>query len=223
MAFVYLVRHGQASFLADDYDQLSAVGATQAALLGALWREHGPRFDAVWTGTLRRHEQTLASLSEHCPGLPQAQQTSALNEYDAEALLAALGPDAKRPPKDSTEGYRAYFQHLRKALGLWMDGAIEPLGLGSFAAFRQQLVDWLTAQRDGTDRHVLVVSSGGPISTLVGHVLGAAPATMVDLNFQMRNTAVTTLLAARSRCQLLSFNNLPHLLSSERRDLLTSA
>jgi hypothetical protein len=46
---------------------------------------------------------------------------------------------------------------------------------------------------------------------------------MVDLNFQMRNTAVTTLLAARSRCQLLSFNNLPHLLSSERRELLTSA
>ncbi|MGA1160342.1 MAG: histidine phosphatase family protein, partial [Burkholderiaceae bacterium] len=64
---------------------------------------------------------------------------------------------------------------------------------------------------------------GGPISTRVGHVWGAAPATMVDLNFQMRNTAVTTLLAARSRCQLLSFNNLPHLLSSERRELLTSA
>lgn len=223
MAFVYLVRHGQASFLANDYDQLSARGRAQAGLLGALWREQGPPFDAVWTGTLRRHEQTLAALSEELPGLPPPQATPALNEYDAEALLRALQPAPVRPPKDTAEGYRAYFVHLRQALGQWMDGALAPPELGTFVAFRQALVHWLQQQQDGTERRVLVVSSGGPISTLVGHVLGVTPATMVDLNFQMRNTAVSTLLASRSRCQLLSFNELPHLQQRTHRTLLTSA
>ena len=223
MAFVYLVRHGQASFLAANYDQLSANGRAQAGLLGAMWREQGPPFDAVWTGTLRRHKQTLAALSEALPGLPPAQATPALNEYDAEALLRALQPAPVLPPKDSAEGYRAYFSHLRLALGQWMDGALAPPELGSFVAFRQALVQWLRLQQDGTQRRVLVVSSGGPISTLVGHVLGVTPATMVDLNFQMRNTAICRLLASRSRCQLLSFNELPHLQQHAHRGLLTSA
>ena len=34
MAAIYLVRHGQASFGAADYDQLSARGEQQAQLLG---------------------------------------------------------------------------------------------------------------------------------------------------------------------------------------------
>mgnify|MGYP006207489193 FL=1 len=58
MGTLYLVRHGQASFGADDYDQLSERGQAQSQRLGAYWRERGLRFDAVYTGTLRRHAQT---------------------------------------------------------------------------------------------------------------------------------------------------------------------
>ena len=62
MGTLYLVRHGQASFGADDYDQLSARGQQQSERLGAYWRERGLRFDAVLCGTLRRHGQTLAGI-----------------------------------------------------------------------------------------------------------------------------------------------------------------
>ena len=36
MSNIYLVRHGQASFGAADYDQLSELGLRQSALLGPL-------------------------------------------------------------------------------------------------------------------------------------------------------------------------------------------
>ena len=59
MGQLYLVRHGQASLGADDYDQLSALGAKQSQRLGEHWRAQGLQFDAVITGTLKRHAQTL--------------------------------------------------------------------------------------------------------------------------------------------------------------------
>ncbi|MGZ7244367.1 histidine phosphatase family protein, partial [Streptococcus pyogenes] len=64
MGNLYLVRHGQASFGAADYDQLSELGHQQCRHLGAYWRECGQHFDAVFTGTLRRHAQSLAGIAE---------------------------------------------------------------------------------------------------------------------------------------------------------------
>ncbi|MBU5895007.1 histidine phosphatase family protein, partial [Vibrio cholerae O1] len=73
MGTLYLVRHGQASFGAEDYDQLSERGTAQSQRLGAYWRERGLRFDAVYTGTLRRHEQTLAGIADGLGSLPAEQ------------------------------------------------------------------------------------------------------------------------------------------------------
>ena len=47
MGTLYLVRHGQASFGADNYDQLSPMGHRQALRLGEFWRERGMVFDAA--------------------------------------------------------------------------------------------------------------------------------------------------------------------------------
>ena len=56
-----------------------------------------------------------------------------------------------------------------------------------------------------------VVSSGGPISTAVAHVLGAPPQAMVELNLRMRNSAVTEFAFTPKRHALITFNTLPHL------------
>ena len=44
MGTLYLVRHGQASFGAADYDNLSELGHRQAVRLGEYWRERGMKF-----------------------------------------------------------------------------------------------------------------------------------------------------------------------------------
>ena len=71
--------------------------------------------------------------------------------------------------------------------------------------------------------HVLIVSSGGPIATAVGHVLGAPPETIVELNMRLRNSAVTELVFSPKRHSLLSFNTLPHLDSAEHAGWVTYA
>ena len=84
MGTLYLVRHGQASFGADDYDQLSERGQAQAVRLGEYWRERGLKFDAVYAGTLKRHQQTLAGIVQGLQSAaPSVQSRPGLNEYDS--------------------------------------------------------------------------------------------------------------------------------------------
>jgi broad specificity phosphatase PhoE len=57
----YLVRHGQVSPFAADYDVLSEPGHEQACRLGAHLAESRTRLDAVYTGPCRRHSNTVDS------------------------------------------------------------------------------------------------------------------------------------------------------------------
>nr|MBP8928961.1 histidine phosphatase family protein [Ottowia sp.] len=95
MGTLYLVRHGQASFGADDYDQLSDLGRRQSVRLGQYLRERygdGLRFNAVLTGTLRRQIGTWQGIAEG--GGFDAPHVSwpGLNEYDSHAVISAIHP-----------------------------------------------------------------------------------------------------------------------------------
>ena len=62
MGTLYLVRHGQASFGADDYDRLSDLGARQSERLGQYLAGKGLTFDAALCGTLRRQVDTCGGI-----------------------------------------------------------------------------------------------------------------------------------------------------------------
>ena len=62
MGLVLLVRHGQASFGADDYDVLSATGRSQAAVLGQAVAALTP--DLVVHGSLVRQRDTARLMAE---------------------------------------------------------------------------------------------------------------------------------------------------------------
>ena len=70
-------------------------------------------------------------------------------------------------------------------------------------------------------RRVLIVSSGGPISTVLADVLGMPLRGVVDLNLQTRNTGITELQSGASRIHCVSFNNVPHLDRPDRAGALT--
>lgn len=220
MGTLYLVRHGQASFGADDYDQLSPLGARQCSALGAYFAARGLRFDAVLRGTLRRHVQSLAALVEGHGELPEALPWPGLNEYDGEALVRALHPGPLAKP-DTPEAYRHHFRLLRQGLLAWMAGTTQPAGMPTYADWVAGIVGALDHVRTQCEGNVLIVSSGGPIATAVGQVLGTAPETTIDLNYRMRNSAVTELAFTPQRHLLVTFNHLPHLDHPERRDWVT--
>ena len=112
MGTLYLVRHGQASFGADDYDCLSALGERQSRRLGEYFKLRGLRFEAALAGTLRRQQQTLAGISEGLGSSIPTQLWPGLNEYDSDALIAkrqrdgalALRQTAAVEPDDGGEG-----------------------------------------------------------------------------------------------------------------------
>ena len=62
MAEIYLVRHGQASFGAENYDKLSELGFKQAVLLGEYWKRRDMSFDAIYMGDMVRHRETAEGI-----------------------------------------------------------------------------------------------------------------------------------------------------------------
>lgn len=223
MGTIYLVRHGQASFGAKNYDQLSAMGVQQAQQLGRYWQARGMRFDAVYTGTLQRHLQTLDGIAHTLPNLPSAQALPSLNEYDSHALIRCIHPEPLGPA-DTPEAYRAHFRLLCDALAQWMAGVISPEGMTSWQDFADGIrhtLDDIRRQHHAGD--VLVVSSGGPISTAVSTVLGTPAEVSIALNMRIRNSAVTELSMSPKRLMLQTFNTLNHLDTPETKEWLTFA
>lgn len=211
MGTLYLVRHGQASFGAADYDQLSELGTRQCERLGGWFRSRGARFDAVLTGTLKRHAQSLAAIETGLGARREAQVWPGLDEYDSEALVRAVHPGAL-PAPDTPEAVRQHFRLLRQGLAAWMAGEVRPAGLPAHADWVAGIVaalDHVRTQHAGGD--VLIVSSGGPISHAVGHVLGLNADAVIELNLYLRNSALTEFKVNPKRHTLISFNTLPHL------------
>ena len=220
MGTLHLVRHGQASFGTDDYDRLSGLGARQCGALGAWWHARGQRFEGVLRGTLRRHVQSLDAIAEALPGLPAPIEWPGLDEYDGEALVRAVHAGAL-PPVHESEGYRLHFRLLREGLVAWMAGRTQPEGMPSWPEFVAGVAGALDLVRQRFEGDVLLVSSGGPIATAVAQVLQAPPATVIDLNMRIRNSALTEFAFTPKRHMLAGFNAVPHLHAPERAAWLT--
>ncbi len=220
MGTLYLVRHGQASFGADDYDVLSDMGYRQAVRLGEWFKYKGISFDAAFTGTLNRQIKTFAGICEGMGATMDATQWPGLNEYDSEAVISAIHPH-KLEKATTPEMYRSHFRLLKDGLKQWMDGVVSPKGMPEYPDFVAGVTGLLDHVRTNFEGSVLVVSSGGPISTAVGHVLGTSPETTIELNLRIRNASVTEFAFTPKRHMLVTYNTLPHLDAPEHAEWVT--
>lgn len=222
MGTLYLVRHGQASFGAADYDQLSELGTRQSIRLGQYLAQRGIAFDTVMTGTLKRHAQTWEGIAQggsfsHTPHLwPE------LNEYDSEAVVRAVHPGPLQKA-DTPEQYRHHFRLLREGLAAWMQGTTAPEGMPAYREFVRGITSALDHVRSSATGNVLIVSSGGPISTAVGQTLETSAAATIELNLRIRNSSITELAFTPKRHMLHTFNTLPHLDGPEFESWITYA
>jgi broad specificity phosphatase PhoE len=222
MGHIYLVRHGQASFGQADYDNLSALGSQQGERLGAYFQRKGLRFNGALRGSLRRHKQTLDAIVRGAGAAPETLVWPGLNEYDSHALIGAIHP-APLPAPDTPELYRHHFRLLREALHQWIWGKSKPQGMPSYPDFVAGVMGAMDHIRSQCEGNILVVSSGGPISTIVSQLLGAPAETSVELNFRIRNTSVTELDFNPKRLALLTYNTLPHLDEADLQSWITYA
>jgi broad specificity phosphatase PhoE len=221
MGNLYLVRHGQASFGEENYDKLSPLGYRQSLRLGEYFAGKGVSFDAVITGTLRRQQDTWAGIAQGMKSDMQPLLWPGLNEYDSEAVIATIHPHKLEKPT-SPEMYRSHFRLLRDGLTQWMAGVVSPRGMpdyNGFVAGITSALDHVRANHFG--KNVLMVSSGGPISTIVGQVLGTSAETTIELNLRIRNSSLTELAFTPKRHMLVTYNTLPHLDHADYKDWVT--
>jgi broad specificity phosphatase PhoE len=228
---IYVVRHGQAAFGTDHYDRLTEIGFTQARLLGAYFARRNIRFDAVFTGTLRRQTETAQGIFEGHPELgsqPSPETFPGLDEYKPEAVMMALTGNFPAPALAAARRdpvvVREHFRVLREALLAWAEDRTQPEGMPVWQAFQDGAVAALIEARQRfPDGHVLIVSSGGPIAAIVAGALNAPPASAVELNLRIRNSSLTEFASTPRRHHLVSFNGLPHLDTNPDSTLTTYA
>lgn len=222
MADLYLVRHGQASLGADNYDQLSQRGEQQCVWLGEHFAGNDLRFDRVVTGTLRRHAQTLEAMRRALPHLPaECEIHPGLDEYDFHALFRALRDEQRGLIGNANGSPREFFKALRQVLHLWAEGALDDRVPETWSAFQQRVANVRAAIQQSGAQRVLAVTSGGVIGALTQQVLQAPSATAIALNMQIRNSSVTHCFFNREAMQLSSFNGIAHLDQPQRHAFQT--
>jgi broad specificity phosphatase PhoE len=220
---IYVVRHGQAAFGTSHYDRLTDIGFAQARLMGAYFGRRSVRFNAVFTGTLRRQTETaqgifdgqptsgMDPLREVFPGLDEYKPEAVMTAFTGVAPVAAAAAERRDPVV-----VREHFRLLREALLAWTEDRIQPQGMPVWRMFQEGAVAALIeARRRFPDGNVLIVSSGGPIAAMVAAALNAPSATAIELNLRIRNSSLSEFAATPRRHSLVSFNGLPHLDGSD--------
>lgn len=221
MAEFYLVRHGQASFGTDDYDQLSTLGEQQSLWLGQYFGEREIRFDCVIVGTQWRHRQTADGICRGSGRSLTFSEHPGLNEYDFYALYNALGEEHIELRRLASGGKRDFYKGLKQVLQLWAADQLAGTLPESWAAFAQRVDDARRFIQQCGAQRVLVVSSGGPIGMLCRQVLEAPANIAIELNMQVRNTSFSHYYFNQRSLKLASFNNIPHLDRPDRLDAIS--
>jgi len=92
---LFVIRHAQASFGQADYDRLSELGFRQTRLLEAFFNRIGTRFQAIYSGSLKRQVDTAEPLRSCFRADVPQQELSILpefNEYDSSAVIRTQLP-----------------------------------------------------------------------------------------------------------------------------------
>jgi broad specificity phosphatase PhoE len=215
-----LVRHGQASFGAADYDVLSETGLRQAEAVAADLARRGLRLARVASGSLARQRGTAEPIAA-AAGCP-LEVDPRWDEYRSEDILVhhSTSPVREDRPTGSAapEVSSAEFQRiLESALLLWIEAAGDGPCAETWTAFAGRAA--AAADELGTGlasgETAVVCTSGGVLAALCVALLGVPPATFVAFNRVTVNAGISRVAYGRAGATLISFNEQAHLLGPD--------
>jgi broad specificity phosphatase PhoE len=136
------IRHGQASFGAADYDQLSDQGRHQASVLGQSLAERQVKPARLVTGSLRRQRDTL-ELTARAAGWELEHEVDP--RWDEFSHFAVEQPRDQQRSGESTDKYASRFD---SAIDRWYAGEID--SAEPFEAFSRRVIGALEGARAGS-------------------------------------------------------------------------
>ncbi|MDG2459544.1 MAG: histidine phosphatase family protein [Luminiphilus sp.] len=221
MASLYLIRHGQASFGTDHYDQLSALGQRQADVSGRFFADVGLHFSQAASGDLSRQRETGERVLASQPDPAALHIDARLNEVDNEGQIAAILPIlcerdpalAERVSASRTDS-KQYQKIIQAVFTAWVSPDCPELPATAswsdyLAGVRGALEDAMARAESGTD--TAIFTSGGTIATAVSWVLGVRHDQIYGFYEPVFNCSITRLIFSRGRISLSNFNDTAHL------------
>nr|WP_315483863.1 histidine phosphatase family protein [uncultured Undibacterium sp.] len=237
MRHIYLIRHGQASFDADDYDQLSTLGEKQSRLLGDWLKQSGQTVDQIIIGGNLRHRQTAQQCLQQFRSDPHQLPEQdwildrGFDEFDHQEVI--LKHCSEFSDFRALKQFVSNQSHPRRTFQLMFSDAMSRWTSGDYDDYSESWVQFQTRCRDAfmrltetkvdekSHQHYWVFTSGGTISTLIQAVLGIPDQGIFDLNASLINTGVSKLFIGRTQTSLSYLNSPSHLELHQRPELIT--
>jgi broad specificity phosphatase PhoE len=230
LSHIILVRHGQASLLERDYDQLCANGEAQARLLGEYWSRRGVVFAGAYSGPRVRQLETARIVADayRSAGLlfRETVVMSEFDEYQAEAALRECLPQLLRVNAEIRELCRAYegssesgarrktFQKLFEAvISKWVAGEVSADGVEPWHEFCLRVERGLDQVVRDTPpaASAVIFTSAGTIGAAMRRALHLSAADTLQVTWMSRNASFSEYLASGERFTMSTFNAHPHL------------
>lgn len=232
MSELFLIRHGQASFGAKNYDKLSEKGVAQSKILGQHFSAMEVTFDAIYCGQMERQKNTAKAVidvykSKETP-IPGPYIDAAFNEYDSKAIWDAqtkmmLKDDPKLLDAMNMDNKKAFQKIFSKVVERWISGEFNTKGVMPWRHFKKQVTHGLETivQKWCSSKKIAIFSSAGAICAAIQKVLTLSDAKTIDLSWQVMNTSVTRMTYNSKKISLSGFNNITHLELTGDKSLLT--
>lgn len=233
MSRLLFIRHAQASFFSDNYDQLSEKGFVQARLLGEHLVSEKVHFDRVYVGPLLRQKQTLEEVraAYKRAGLDFPEENlilPELSEHSGSSVMRELMPFfqqhdpifqeyASKTVIEPVEQIQHFLKAFHHFLRIWATdnlGTQHPPQIENWQAFRARvnrgIHNMMEANQEG--QTLAAFSSAGAVSASVGFVTDMQnEQKIVELGGQVRNSSISEYVFSGKRINLHAFNRTPHL------------
>ena len=247
MTTLLLVRHGQASFGQENYDQLSELGSIQAQMLGQHYASTQRSIDAIFTGSLVRQQDSarhfwdsyqssvdtnsdISSLSAIDLNAPDSYVLPQFDEFNHKDVFIKSDPAFSSQGAITAEIAKAEVPLTRlaelfdDAMQRWHGGDYDHDYIESWSQFNErakQALEQIRVQISklnlSRDSTVLVFTSGGVIAAITAQLLQQGSQTAYQLNKSLVNTGVTSVTLKEQESRLLSLNEYSHLFADGKR------
>ena len=225
MSHLFVIRHGQANFNGDNYDQLSEKGWEQSRLLGERMANQELLWDHVVCGPKRRHRETMEAVSRAYEAagrpFPEPVFVPGFDEHrGASVVVQYLEQRGQMPDKDTPDGFRQYFSMFEDISRRWVQGEIHAPDLESWSQFRDRVIGGLEDIINNRAGKVAVFTSGGPVGLISAHSLGASDVKAMELSWKIRNTGYAEFLFKADRFSMVRCNATPHISDSHLETMI---
>jgi broad specificity phosphatase PhoE len=231
LSFVYFIRHAQAGSR-DNYDVLSDAGREQARLLGEHFASHRIELSAVYSGSMRRQNETAAIACEVIArsGLPVPEITveKRLDEFSLISVYRAL---AKRMMKED-EAFERDIREMQEIIAgdphatggavgrcdqavirAWIENRYPDYEGESWINFktRVQVSPGDLNLNGDSGTAVAVFTSATPVAIHAAAALGLPDEKLLNILGVIYNSSISVLRMRGGESRLFTFNSTPHL------------